>query len=123
MSKRFSAILATLALVVAMAGPTLGQQKKAPAPAAANTQTAKVTVDAKGFTPSSLELKANVPAKITFTRTSKDTCATAVVVPDYKINKELPLNKPVDVEFTPAKSGDVAFACGMSMFKGKIVVK
>jgi plastocyanin domain-containing protein len=38
------------------------------------------------------------------------------------LKKELPLNKAVDVEFTPTKAGDIAFACGMSMYKGKIVV-
>lgn len=120
MKKRSLTILVALTLVTALSGWTFAQQKKAATP---EVQTAKVTVDAKGFTPSSLDLKTNVAAKITFTRTSNDTCATAVVVPDYKINKDLPLNKPTDIEFTPAKAGTVAFACGMNMFKGKIVVK
>ena len=35
----------------------------------------------------------------------------------------LPLNQPVDIEFTPNKTGDVAFACGMGMFSGTLVVK
>jgi plastocyanin domain-containing protein len=117
--KRSTTILLVLALVAALGAFALAQDKKAPA----NVQTAKVTVDAKGFTPGSLDLKANTPAKITFTRTSNDTCATEVVFPDYKINKPLPLNKAVDVEFTPSKSGTFAFACGMNMFKGKVVVK
>lgn len=111
------AIIASL-LVLALTVGVFAQAKKAAEP-----QTAKVTVNAQGFSPSSLTLKPNVPAKITFTRTSNDTCATEVVIPDYKIKKDLPLNKAVDVEFTPTKTGELGFACGMNMFKGKIVVK
>ena len=37
--------------------------------------------------------------------------------------RELPLNKPVDVEFTPTKTGEFGFACGMNMLKGKLVVQ
>jgi plastocyanin domain-containing protein len=33
------------------------------------------------------------------------------------------LDQPVDIQFTPEKSGDVAFACGMGMFKGTLVVR
>jgi hypothetical protein len=31
--------------------------------------------------------------------------------------RALPLNEPVVIEFTPAKSWDIAFACGMNMMK------
>lgn len=121
MSRKSLTILVALTLVVALCGWTLAaQQKKAGAP---EVQSFKVTADAKGFTPSSLDLKIKVPAKITFTRTSNDTCATAVALPDYKITKDLPLNKAVDVEFTPEKAGTFTFACGMNMFKGKLVIK
>jgi plastocyanin domain-containing protein len=114
--KSFVALL-TFVLVVTMAISACAQAKKAGEP-----QTAKVTVNANGFEPASLNLKANVPAKITFTRTSNETCATEVVMPDYKIKQDLPLNKAVVVEFTPTKTGTMAFACGMNMFKGKIIV-
>jgi plastocyanin domain-containing protein len=45
------------------------------------------------------------------------------VIPDYDIKRELPLNEPVVVEFTPEKAGTISFACGMNMQRGKIVVK
>jgi hypothetical protein len=35
----------------------------------------------------------------------------------------VPLNEPVLIEFTPAKSGDIAFSCGMNMLHGTIVVQ
>ena len=39
------------------------------------------------------------------------------------IKKPLPLNQPVVVEFTPKAAGDIAFTCGMNMFKGKVVAR
>jgi plastocyanin domain-containing protein len=85
-------------------------------------QTAKVTVTKDGFSPATVTLRAGTPARLTFVRTTDQTCATEVVVPFLKIKRALPLNTPVDVEFTPAKAGTVDFACGMGMFKGTVVV-
>ena len=87
------------------------------------TQAAKVIVTAKGFEPSTISLRPNVPAQITFLRQIKETCATSVVIPDYKIDRGLPLNEAVTIEFTPTKTGDVAFMCGMKMYRAKLVVK
>ena len=39
------------------------------------------------------------------------------------IRRELPLNQPVDIEFTPSKTGNVDFVCGMNMLRGTIVVE
>ena len=80
----------------------------------------QVTVTEKGFEPSSVTVRANAPAKITFLRKTDKTCATEVVIPEYNIKRELPLNKPVVIEFTPKKPGEIAFACGMNMYHGKI---
>ena len=115
MKKNLTIFLPLVLAIIAIGGFAVAQKK-------AEAQTAKINITAKGFEPTSVNLKANVPAKLTFLRTTNDTCATEVVIPDYKIKKELPLNKAVDVEFTPTKAGDVAFACGMGMYKGKIVV-
>ena len=91
--------------------------------AAPHVQTANVRVNDSGFSPATVSLKAGVPARVTFTRTSKDTCATSVVIPEYKVKKDLPLGKPVVVSFTPKKAGTYSFACGMNMVKGSVVVR
>jgi plastocyanin domain-containing protein len=40
------------------------------------------------------------------------------------IKRALPLNEPVVIEFTPpAKSGEIAFACGMKMPHRAVVVR
>ncbi len=89
----------------------------------AKPQRAKVTVSEKGFDPDKLTLRPGVPAEITFVRTTDKTCATEVVFPSLKIKRALPLNEPVAIEFTPAKSGEIAFACGMNMFRGIVVIE
>jgi membrane fusion protein, heavy metal efflux system len=92
-------------------------------PQSQNVQTARVTVSDKGFDPDRVTLRAGLPARITFVRTSETTCATEVTVPSMNIKRALPLNQPVDVEFTPQKTGDVEFVCGMNMLRGTIVVQ
>ena len=70
-------------------------------PAAATEQAFQVTVTAAGFEPSTLTMKAGVPAKVTFRRTADPSCATEVVFPSLKIRRALPLDQPVEVRFTP----------------------
>ena len=90
--------------------------------AAVKVQEAHVKVTDSGFEPARLVLTPGVRSRIVFTRTSEKTCATAVVFPSLNIQRDLPLNAPVAIEFTPAK-GELAFACGMSMLTGTIVVE
>jgi len=85
-------------------------------------QTVRVTVTDQGFDPSRLTLRAGRPVRVTFLRTSDKTCATEVAFPSLNIKRALPLNQPVEIEFTPAK-GDLAFVCGMNMLRGTIVAQ
>lgn len=91
--------------------------------ASASVQTARVAVSEQGFEPAKVTLRAGVPAKITFVRTTDKTCGTEIVFPTLSIRRALPLNRPVDVEFTPAEAEDIAFACGMDMLRGRVVVE
>ncbi len=100
----------------------MGMTPAAPA-ATADIQTANVRVGDAAFEPSMITLRKGVPARLTFTRVSDKTCATEVVFPDYGIKQALPLNQGVAIEFTPQKAGDVAFACGMGMLKGMLMVQ
>ncbi len=86
-------------------------------------QTAKVVVSEQGYEPAKVTLRAGTPARITFVRTTDKTCGTEVVFPSLNIKRALPLNEPVVIEFTPAKSGDIAFACGMNMLHGTVIVQ
>jgi len=92
-------------------------------PSKTPSQAARVVVSEQGFEPAKVTLRAGTPARITFIRTTDKTCATEVVFPSLSIKRALPLNEAVDVEFTPAKAGEIAFACGMNMLKGVVVVQ
>lgn len=92
------------------------------ASAGPSVQTARVVVSEQGFEPAKLTLRAGVPARITFTRTTDKTCATEVVFPSLKITRPLPLNEPVTIELTP-RSGEIAFTCGMNMLHGAVVAQ
>ena len=87
-------------------------------------QTAEIAVGAGGYEPASVALRAGVPARLVFTRTTDDSCGTevgseALGVPETP----LPLDQPVSVEFTPDEAGRFTFACGMDMMEGTIVVR
>jgi RND family efflux transporter MFP subunit len=86
-------------------------------------QTAKIAVTEKGFEPARVSLRAGVPARLTIVRTTDKTCATEIVFPALKLKRELPLKQPVVIEFTPPRSGEIAFACGMNMLSGVIVAQ
>jgi Cu+-exporting ATPase len=120
--KRLTIVVPLVAAIIALAGFTIAQQKKAPDAKAGNVQTAKITIDKQGFQPGNLTLKPDVAAEVTFLRTTDETCATSIVIPEYKIKEDIPLNKAVVVKFTP-KKGTFGFACGMNMYQGKLVVQ
>lgn len=90
---------------------------------AADAQTAKVLVGEQGYEPAKVTLRAGVPVRLTFVRVTDNTCGTEVAFPSLNIERALPLNEPVVIEFTPAKAGDIAFACGMGMLHGTVVVQ
>ncbi len=86
-------------------------------------QTARVVMTDQGYSRTSIVLRRGVPTRITFLRQSDATCATEVVIPEYGINRTLPLNTPVAVSFTPKRSGEFNFTCGMNMMRGKLMVR
>jgi plastocyanin domain-containing protein len=116
-----------LGLRPAAAGPAATPSR---APAATSrddadgaVQNVKIMVNEQGYEPAKVVLRAGVPVRLTFVRTTDKTCGTEVVFTSLNIKKALPLNDPVVIGFTPAKSGDIAFACGMNMLHGTIVVQ
>lgn len=89
----------------------------------AGVQFATVTITEKGYEPDTIKLKKERLARVTFVRTVESTCGTAVVIPAFNIKRDLPLNEPVVIDFTPAKRGVFNFTCGMRMLQGKIIVQ
>lgn len=76
-----------------------------------------------GYYPSTIQIPQGKTTKISFIRKDPSSCLEEVVLGDFKIRKYLPLNQKITIEVTPQKKGEFDFACGMSMFHGKIIVK
>jgi plastocyanin domain-containing protein len=91
--------------------------------AAPEPSVVRVIADDKGYTPSSIAVQKGRPVTLRFVRTSDETCAREVTFPALGINKPLPLNSPIDIPVPTDTSKTYAFACGMNMFKGQLVVQ
>jgi len=121
-AKRSRAALAVLACVglVGLAGCGHGTGASSSAPAA---QTLAVKVTENGFEPAELAVQAGKPIHLTMTRETDQTCATAVVFPSLNVKKLLPLNEPVTIDLPAQPKGKLAYACGMDMVHGTLVVQ
>ena len=113
--KLFTSTLALMAIAATSLSVTA-------APTAKREQRIVLTVTNKGFEPASVRLKSGQPVRLVVTRKVESTCATDIVVKEYGIKKPLPLNKPVEVRFTPRKPGSIRYACAMDMIAGSLMV-
>lgn len=88
-----------------------------------NVQNATIVVGEQGFEPAKVAVRAGSPTRLTFVRTTENTCGTEVIFPSLNIKRALPLNDPTVIEFTPAKAQEITFTCGMNMLRGAVVVQ
>ena len=113
---RFHAVL--LALAFAFAGLA-----SADGPAASRIE---ISITRSGFDPGNITVPAKTPVTLVFTRKTDATCIKDVVLTlddGKKIERELPLDKPVELAVTLARPGKLTYACSMDMVKGVIVVQ
>lgn len=90
-------------------------------PNVTNARTVAMTVTESGFEPSEVKVKKGEPVRLVITRKTDATCAKAITVDGTDIRRELPLNEPVEVTFTPAKAGDLRYGCGMNKMVGGVL--
>jgi len=76
-----------------------------------------------GYRPAAIRVKRGKNTTLKITRRDSNSCLEEIIIPDFKIKKYLPLNKEVEIEITPQKSGEFGFHCGMNMYHGKIIVE
>jgi plastocyanin domain-containing protein len=85
-------------------------------------RTVEMAVTDDGFEPSKVKVKKGEKVRFVVTRKTDRTCAKEIVIKDHGINAPLPLDKAVAVEFTPTKSGEIRYACGMDHISGVVFV-
>jgi hypothetical protein len=98
-----------------------GAAQQAP-PAAPVGRLVPIEATLEGFKPSTFDAKKGETLTLRFTRTTQSECLKAIAIPDFKVQKDLPMNQPVDVTITPDKEGKVVFQCWMAMVRGTINV-
>lgn len=119
----FAAALATTSC--SKSGDPPQAQASEPAQASGAVATGRIVpINAgdSGFTPSEIEAKPGESLTLRFTRTTQSECVNAVVFPDLKVKKDLPLNVAVDIPVRVDKD-TIKFMCWMGMVHGKVVVK
>ncbi len=83
----------------------------------------EITIRVEGtYQPDYIQVQAGVPIRLKFDRQETTGCSERIVFPDFQINRELPAFQTTTIEFTPDKPGAYAFACGMNMYRGQLIV-
>lgn len=104
-------------LVALLAAPTLADPKP---------ERISIHVTKKGFEPANVTVPAKAPVTLVFQRDTEATCTKSVVIKlgeGKRIERELPLGKPVEIVVTFPVAGTIGYACSMNMNKGTIVVQ
>ncbi len=83
----------------------------------------EISVDAGGYHPAQIQAPAKSKVTLAFKRVSDVGCGQELVVASMDLKKQLPLNEIVEIEVETGESGEIGFACGMDMYKGKVVIR
>lgn len=90
--------------------------------AASGDRVVELKVTEEGFEPSPISVKKGEPLVLKVTRVTDKTCATEILIDGTDINVPLPLNQPVEVRYTPSKSGQIRYGCAMGMMISGVLV-
>lgn len=109
-------------VALAQAGaPAKAEPKKADAK---KERRIEISVTDDGFEPTPIKVKKDEPLKLVVTRKTEATCAKQLVLDEGKISADLPLNKAVEVSFTPTRAGQIKYGCAMGkMISGVLIVE
>lgn len=72
----------------------------------------------EGFVPSHIPARVGAPITLVITRKTEKTCAHEILFKGQPGKTDLPLDKEVEVTYTPKVSGTVPFGCAMGMMVG-----
>jgi sulfite exporter TauE/SafE len=93
------------------------------APIVNGVQNVTIQVTSRGYTSAVQTLRANVPVRLTLATRDVLGCSRAFTIPDLGISKVLPATGDEVIEFTPAKTGVLAYSCSMGMYTGQFYVE
>ena len=82
-----------------------------------------ITVDDQGYHPATVRAAAGRALTLVFRRTDALNCGEQVRFPTLNLVRDLPVGQSVEVAVTVPPSGELAFTCGMNMYRGSVVVQ
>ena len=85
-------------------------------------QEATITVTGRGYTSDVTTLKVGIPVKLKLVTNNVYSCARAFTIPSLNISRILPSTGEEVLEFTPTKTGRLAYSCSMGMYTGSFNV-
>jgi Cu+-exporting ATPase len=99
-----------------------GPRKSQQAEFQGGSQQVLITVKG-GYSPNLIRARRGVPLRLVFDRQESGECTSRVVFPDFALNRALPAYTQTAVELLPERAGEFAFACGMNMVHGTLVIE
>ncbi|MCX6784984.1 MAG: sulfite exporter TauE/SafE family protein, partial [Candidatus Komeilibacteria bacterium] len=84
-------------------------------------QIVKMAESARGYSPNQFVIKKGLPVRWVINAQNTFTCASSLLVPALKIQKNLTAGENV-IEFTPKQVGRLNFSCSMGMYGGQFEV-
>ncbi|TDK63251.1 hypothetical protein E2K98_07330 [Bacillus salipaludis] len=90
-----------------------------------NEQTPKIQmkVTEQGYSPNVITVKKGVPVELIVDNPLENSCLSTFTMPEFNINNVNLKVGTTNLSFTPNKTGEYTFSCGMGMFKGTVIVK
>jgi heme/copper-type cytochrome/quinol oxidase subunit 2 len=83
----------------------------------------KMKVTPTGYSPNVIRVKKGVPVELEIDNPLENSCLSTFTMPDFNINNVNLKVGTTNLSFTPDKTGEYTFSCGMQMFKGSIIVE
>lgn len=84
-------------------------------------QIIRMTESNRGYSPNKFTIIKDRPVRWIITAEAPYSCASALIVPSLKIQKQLERGENI-IEFTPTKIGAIPFSCSMGMYTGSFQV-
>ena len=75
------------------------------------------------FSPSTVVVKKDIPARLLFNRQEDDPCSERVIIPGLRQERWLPPFATTSLQFIPNHPGDYLITCSLGMYLGRLVVE
>lgn len=83
----------------------------------------KMEVTQTGYSPNVIRVKKGVPIELQIENPLENSCLSTFTMPEFNINNVNLKVGATNLSFTPDKTGEYTFSCGMGMFKGTVIVE